>query len=88
MKFTVKMLCRAGIVAALYAVGSVEGVDKHVRLLVAKYVAADSLAEHGRVAVNVEIVVLQLESESHLLAELIKVVGIGGRCVGENSAYL
>ena len=56
------------------------GVDPEPRLLLVDYVATDFLAEKGRVAIGVEIVVLKLKSETEPLA-----VGIhrfDGRSIG------
>ena len=50
----------------LLCIGTIEGVDEHVGLLVRSNVAADSLAEYLRVAINVKIVILQLESSPNL----------------------
>ena len=67
---------------------TVESVDEHICLFVAKYVAADGLSEHGRVAVNVKIIVLQLEGKPHLLAELVQIICVFIRRTAQNCAYL
>ena len=56
--------------------GKVESVDEHIGLLVAHNVAADGLAEDSGIAIDVEIIVLQLEGQSNLFAKLIEIGGI------------
>ena len=61
---------------ALRRIGTEEGVDEHVGFLVGGDVAADGLAKHLLVAIDVEIVVLQLEGQSYLFAKAIEIVGV------------
>ena len=49
-----------------------QGIDEHVGLLVRRDIAAYRLAEDGGVAIDIEQVVLQLESQSYLFAILIE----------------
>ena len=72
----------------LLPVGTLASIDEHVSLLVRHDVAADGLAEHGRVAVNVEQVVLQLEGQPYLLAKLVERVGISLGGVGQYGPHL
>ena len=73
---------------ALTVVGSVECIDEHIRLLVTEDVAADGLTEHFGVAIDVEIVVLQLEGKAHLFAELVQVVRIFFGRTGKDGTHL
>ena len=57
-------------------VGSVICIDKHICLFVAQDIATYGLAENLRVAIDIKIVVLQLEGQTYLLAKLIQIVGI------------
>ena len=68
---------------ALMGIGPVEGIDQHVGLLVGCDVAPYGLAENFWIAVDVEIVVLQLESQPHLLAEFVEVDSVFLGCVGK-----
>ena len=63
-------------------IGAVESIDEQVSLFAAKYVATNFLAEHFRVAVHVEPVVLHLESQAHLFGKTVKRAGIFGRSPG------
>ena len=72
----------------LTAVGTVDGIDEHVGLLVAEDVSADGLAEYFRVAINIQIVVLQLECQSHAFAEGIERIGIGLWGIGHDGTNL
>ena len=72
--------------AAGGVVGQPQGVDEQVGLLAAEDVAAVLLAEHGRVAVDVEVVVLQLEGEAYLFGEGVEGFGVGLGGSGEHGA--
>ena len=50
--------------------------------------AADFFTEDGRIAVGVEVVVLELEGESYFFGKLVEHFGICSRCVGEETAHL
>lgn len=66
----------------------VEGIDEHIRLLVRCDIATNLLTEHLGIAVNIEVIILQLERQSYLLAKLIQVLCILIRSIGKDSTHL
>ena len=54
-------------------ISTVDSVDKHIGFLVRRDVATDILAEHLRIAIDIEEVILQLESQANLLTRLIEI---------------
>ena len=69
-------------------IGTEISIDEHVCLLVTEDIATDSLTEDCRIAIDIEVVVLQLEGESDLLTEDIEVLTVGYRSIGEYRTYL
>ena len=66
----------------------VEGIDEHISLLVGCDIATNLLTEHLGIAVNIEVIILQLERQSYLLAKLIQVLCILIRSIGKDSTHL
>ena len=72
----------------LLFVGMIKGIDEHECLLVRRDISTDSLTEHTCVAIYVEEVVLQLESQTYLLTESIQIVSILLRSTGKDGTNL
>ena len=66
----------------------VEGIDEHEGLLVGSDVATNLLAEYLGIAIDIEEIILQLESQAYLLAKFIQVLGIFLRSISQNSTNL
>ena len=60
----------------LLGIGMVESIDEHIGLLIGSDVATDFLAKDLWVTINIQEIILQLESQADLLAKLIQIVGI------------
>ena len=66
----------------------VVSIDEHEGLLIAGDVTADSFSEHLLIAVDIEIVVLQLEGQTDELTKLIETLSVIMRCSGQQRAHL
>ena len=66
----------------------VEGIDEHEGLLVGSDIATNLLTEHLGIAIDIEEIILQLESQTNLLTKLIQVLGIFLRSISQNSTNL
>lgn len=53
-------------------VGAVVGVDEEECLFVAEDVAAGVFAKHGGVAIDVQVIILQLKGEAEVLSEIVE----------------
>lgn len=77
-------------VGELLAVGGrsgFEGFQDEQGLFVLQNIAADLLAEGGRVAVGVQVIVLNLERDARQPTEMVQMFGIGLRRTGANRAH-
>ena len=65
-----------------------ESIDEHERLLVAQNITTDGFAKGFKIAIDVQIIVLQLECQTHFLTIGIESLGIRFGCATQQSTYL
>ena len=72
----------------MVGIGAAQGVDEQEGLFATENVASDFLAKHSRVAVDIEVVVLQLEGQANFFGKTVEGIGIGVGGLADEGTHL
>lgn len=67
---------------------TLESVDEEERLLATEDIATDFLAKHGGITVDIQIIILKLESQTNLFGKTIEHLSVGIGSIGDKGTHL